>query len=80
MVGYWRGSVACDVGVNLYLVAANLVMKIHESKRKLPCAVKGVSSAIVASKLPSNYFDDSKRRELRSCSHTAAGCMSELRA
>lgn len=60
MVGYWRGSVACDVRGNLYLIVANLVMEIFKSKRKLPCAVKGVLTAVVASKLPSNYFDDSK--------------------
>ena len=60
MVGYWRGSVACDVRGNLYLIAANLVMRIFKIKRKLPCAVKGVLTAVVASKLPSNYFDDSK--------------------
>jgi hypothetical protein len=35
-------------------------MEIFKSKRKLPCAVKGVLTAVVASKLPSNYFDDSK--------------------
>ena len=53
MVGYWRGSVACDVRGNLYLIAANLVMEMLKSKRKLPCAVKGVLTAVVASKLPS---------------------------
>jgi hypothetical protein len=60
MVGYWRGSVACDVRGKLYLVAAILLMEIFKSERKLPCAVKGVLTAVVASKLPTNYFDDSK--------------------
>lgn len=65
--------------VNLYLVATALVVKILKGMRKLPRAVKRVLTAVVASKLPSNYFDDSNH-ELRSCSRTAAGCMSELRA